>query len=270
MDSVDTPELEVSFDQADAMLSSVSSEHLFQVNGHSDNSRLQLASSFKFYTLCYNARALLLPVPQVGKMSAGRLIHHFSCHPATFRFKASLPPGSTTLIFLIFRLSLVQWQMPHLTISILFSYQFSFLHNVHDTVPPSGTCLYGHITVPWYRLTSNPPLDCPNLKPLWSVVGAKQKTRFMFTVEKLPMLVFCGASLARKLHLVTRTERHQGVRMFVGDISTSSIYPKEKGHCGEQCSWCVQLTSSSPSSLYVVQIGKLPKIFRSMEKPYWQ
>ena len=42
----------------------------------------------------YGARlgALLLPVPQVGKMSVSKLIYYFSSHAATFGFQASSPP----------------------------------------------------------------------------------------------------------------------------------------------------------------------------------
>ena len=47
MDSIDALELDASFDEADGVLSSVSSGFLCLVNTISDNSRLQLASSIK-------------------------------------------------------------------------------------------------------------------------------------------------------------------------------------------------------------------------------
>ena len=47
-DAVNTPELDASFDEADAMLSSVSSKYLCLVSTHSDNSRLQLVLASNF------------------------------------------------------------------------------------------------------------------------------------------------------------------------------------------------------------------------------
>ena len=59
MDSIDVPELDASFDEADAVLSSVSSGYVCLVSTISDVSRLQLARSFKSHILWYQARALL-------------------------------------------------------------------------------------------------------------------------------------------------------------------------------------------------------------------
>ena len=139
MDSIDTPELEVSFDEADVMPSSVSSGYLCLVSTHYDNSRLQLAPNIKCYTLWCQAKSLLLPVPQVGKISASKLIYHFSCHPAVFGFQDSLPPDSITLICLLLRLHRVQWLIQLLTYGILFSYQ-------------GCSCWYYHLsTMFWWR-----------------------------------------------------------------------------------------------------------------------
>ena len=63
-DFVNTPELEVSFDEADDMPSSVSSGFLCLVSTHSGNSKLQLAPSIKCLALLCHARALCLPVIQ--------------------------------------------------------------------------------------------------------------------------------------------------------------------------------------------------------------
>ena len=57
-DSIDTPELDASFDEADTMPSSVSSWFLCLVNTHSDNFRLQLPPTIKCFTLWCQARAL--------------------------------------------------------------------------------------------------------------------------------------------------------------------------------------------------------------------
>ena len=66
-DSVDTQELEVPFNEADAM---PTSGFLCLVNTYADHARLQLAPSIRCHKLWCQSKALLLPVPQMGKMSA--------------------------------------------------------------------------------------------------------------------------------------------------------------------------------------------------------
>ena len=90
-DSINTPELDASVEEADAIPSSVSSGFPCLVNTVSDASRLQLDLSIKSHKLWCQARALPLPVSQVYQMSASTLIHYFSSHPAAFGFPASLP-----------------------------------------------------------------------------------------------------------------------------------------------------------------------------------
>ena len=63
----------------------------------SDTSRPQLDLSIKPHNLWCQARALLLPVPQEGKMSASKLIHYFSGSPVAFGFCVSLPSDKFTL-----------------------------------------------------------------------------------------------------------------------------------------------------------------------------
>ena len=91
-DSVNMPKLD-----ADVLPSLVSSGFLHSVSSISDTSRLQLALSIKSGKLWCQARTLLLPVMQVGKMSTSELICYFSGHPAAFGFKTSLPPDNFTL-----------------------------------------------------------------------------------------------------------------------------------------------------------------------------
>ena len=67
-------------------------------------------------------------------------------------------------------------------------------------------------------------------------VRARPKAGFMFNVQKQPVLVSDGASLAKKLHLDTKTESHQGGRKSARSVSTSSIYPKKKGSHRRQLS----------------------------------
>ena len=95
--SLETPELDTSLDEPDAITSSVSSAFLCLVSTLSDNSKLQLAPSIKSHKLWCQARALLAPVPLTTKMSASKLICYFSSHPPAFRFQSSTPPDNITL-----------------------------------------------------------------------------------------------------------------------------------------------------------------------------
>ena len=96
-DSLETPELDTSMQEPDAITSSVSSGFLCSVNTLSDNSKLQLAPTIQTHKLWCQARALLAPVSLATKMSASKLIHYFSSHPAAFGFWASTPPDNISL-----------------------------------------------------------------------------------------------------------------------------------------------------------------------------
>ena len=63
----------------------------------SDNSKPQLAPSIHTCKLWCQARALLTPVSLATKMSASKLIHYFSSHPAAFGSRASTPPDNISL-----------------------------------------------------------------------------------------------------------------------------------------------------------------------------
>ena len=76
MDSVHTPELDASFDDADVMPSWVFAGYLCSVGTIYDNSRLQLAPSIESHKLWCQAMALLLPVPEACTMLASKLIHY--------------------------------------------------------------------------------------------------------------------------------------------------------------------------------------------------
>ena len=82
--SLETPELDASLGESDAIPSSVSSGFLCLVSTLSDNSKPQLSHSKQSCKLCCHARALLAPVLLATKMSASKLIHYFSSHPAAF------------------------------------------------------------------------------------------------------------------------------------------------------------------------------------------
>ena len=93
-DSLETPDLDTSLQESDAVTSSVSSGFLHSVSTVSDNSKLQLAPSIRTHKLWGQGRALLAPVSLATKMSTSKLIHYFSSHPAAFRFWASTPPDN--------------------------------------------------------------------------------------------------------------------------------------------------------------------------------
>ena len=96
-DSLETPDLDTSLQESDAITSSVSLGFLHLVSTISDNSKLQLAPSICTCKLWCQARALLAPVSLATKMSASKLIRYFSSHPAAFGFQASTPPDNISL-----------------------------------------------------------------------------------------------------------------------------------------------------------------------------
>ena len=96
-DSLETPDLDTSLQESDAVTSLVSSGFLHSVSTISDNSKPQLAPSIRTHKLWCQARALLTPVSLATKMSASKLIHYFSSHPAAFGFRASTPPDNISL-----------------------------------------------------------------------------------------------------------------------------------------------------------------------------
>ena len=96
-DSLETPELDPSLDEPDAVSSSVSFMCVHSVSTLSDNSKLQLASSIRSHKLWCQTRALLAPVPLATRMSASKLICYFSSHPAASGFRSLTPADNITL-----------------------------------------------------------------------------------------------------------------------------------------------------------------------------
>ena len=96
-DSIETPELDTSLNEPDAITSSVSSGFLCLVSTISDTSKLQLAPSIRSHKLWCLARALFTPVPVATKMSASKLICCFSSHQAALGFQSSTLPDNITL-----------------------------------------------------------------------------------------------------------------------------------------------------------------------------
>ena len=96
-DSLEALELDTSLEEPDVITSSVSSGFLHWVSTLSDNSKPLLAPTIWTCKLWCQARALLAPVSLATKMSASKLIHYFSSHPAAFGFQASTPPENIPL-----------------------------------------------------------------------------------------------------------------------------------------------------------------------------
>ena len=70
--------------------------------------------------------------------------------------------------------------------------------------------------------------------------------------------------MVQKPHLDTKTESHQNGGKSTGGASASSTCPKKRGTLEDSVPDVLQLTSSSPLSLSVVQVGTLSNFFRSM------
>ena len=96
-DSLEAPELDTSLEEPDVITSSVSSGFLCLVSTLSDNSKPQLAPTIWTCKLWCQARVLLAPVSLATRMSASKLIHYFSSHPAAFGFWASTPLDNISL-----------------------------------------------------------------------------------------------------------------------------------------------------------------------------
>ena len=94
-DSIETPELDISLDEHDAVTSSIFCVSLLCTL--SDKSKLQLASSIRSHKLWCQARAPLAPVPLATKMPASKLICYFSSHHEAFGFQSFTPPDNITL-----------------------------------------------------------------------------------------------------------------------------------------------------------------------------
>ena len=82
-DSINTPTLDASFDEVNAMPLAVCSGCLCLVSTISNNLRLQLVPSIKSYKLWCQARALLLPVTLTCKIIQQHSDSRLLCHPIT-------------------------------------------------------------------------------------------------------------------------------------------------------------------------------------------
>ena len=70
---------------------------------------------------------------------------------------------------------------------------FPFLHSVHDTVASSEACTSVHINLSQAGVHQQSLLGLPQSSDSMRDARATSKARFMFSEEKQPVLVSCGA-----------------------------------------------------------------------------
>ena len=147
--------------------------------------------------------------------------------------------------------------------------QFLSLHSLWDVIPPSETCLYGHINWSLAQAQQQSSMGLSQSFPSKKGSKARPRTGFHFTVQKRLGPGSSGPSLAKRHHLESGNEAHpSGKKSGGGSISTSSTNTRRKGVHGGWHSRCVMVLSlliifiCSFSGWYAFQI------FQSMEKHY--
>ena len=114
--------------------------------------------------------------------------------------------------------------------------QFPFLHSLKEVIPPSETCLYGHIN---WSLTQAHSVGLSQSFLPKRAGKARPWAGFQITVQKRPfsgsVLGTSGASLPKRPHLVSGNEAHlSGKKSAGGSVSTSSAESRKKeGHGGQ-------------------------------------
>ena len=124
--------------------------------------------------------------------------------------------------------------------------QFPFLHILQVVVSPSEACLYGHIN--WSLAQDQQQASIGLSQSFLSKIGGKTKpwTGLHFSVQKRPVPVSSGASLAKRPHLESGTETHPGGKKSAGSgVSASSADGRKKGDCGVSTPDVSQSTASS-------------------------
>ena len=185
-DSVNTPEPEVSFDEADTMFPS---GFLYLVSTHSDNSRLQLAPSIKCLILWCQARAFFLLISDWPWCCGWCHFWPRACYSHTraavadtvtspqfcCRSNCSFRNGWNTRIHDILDSAVSKHVGNRACIIQGVSWSLGptvpFLHNVHDTVPPSETCLFCCINWSLAQAHQQTSLGLPSLQLLCGVPG---------------------------------------------------------------------------------------------------
>ena len=116
--------------------------------------------------------------------------------------------------------------------------QFPFLHSLKEVIPPSETCLYGHIN---WSLTQAHSVGLSQSFPPKRGGKARPQTGFQFTVHNRPMSGSVpgtsGASLPKWPHLESGNEAHpHGKRCACGTVSICSTESRRECRHGGWCS----------------------------------
>ena len=127
--------------------------------------------------------------------------------------------------------------------------EFTFLHSIKDSIPPSEACLYGCIN--WSLVQVHHHSSLGLSQSLTSLQGARARPRagFRFNVQKQPVMEFDHASLPEKSHLDPVLNACQGGRKSVGGTLTSSTDSRKKKCHGNVILDVSQSSSSSFSSI---------------------
>ena len=113
----------------------------------------------------------------------------------------------------------------------------------------------------WVEITGLPQLVGHHLKSL---------PQFPVECEKWPVPGSSGTPLARKPHLNTRSESHQGGRKSSDSVSSSCIDSWKKKSCEGQHSYCVTVYNFMKTSFHLLCRLVHSPVLRSLDKHYLQ
>ena len=146
-------------------------------------------------------------------------------------------------------------------------YPFTILR----TVPPSETCLYGHINWSLSQAQYHSSLGLSQSSSSGKGGRTRPWTGFQFNVQKWPVPESSGGSMVKKPHSNTRTESHlSGSNSSGSGSSTSFSKSKKKGNQGGCHSWWDTVINFL-HIIFFHCVGWYPSpIFRSVQKQYSQ
>ena len=148
--------------------------------------------------------------------------------------------------------------------------QFPFLRSLKDTVPPCEACFYGCINWCLAQAQQQSSMGLSLSLPPVRDDKARPKTRPHFNVQS-PLCLSGGASLAKRLHLESKTEALQGGRKSTGgSVSDSSTASRKKENHGDCAPDVLHPRLHHPLfPLLFCRLVHLP-IFGSKEELYFQ
>ena len=107
--------------------------------------------------------------------------------------------------------------------------------------------------------TNNPQLGMPESSTSMGNATAKPMAGFWFNIQKWPVAVSGGVSLAKKPCFDTKQNINESGRKSARGASTSTTDSWKKGSQGGWCPNVLQSLTSSPSYSSVVQVGTCSK-----------